>query len=295
MLEWIMAPLVGALIGLITNGIAIRMLFRPFHEIRIGKFRLPFTPGLIPKEQPRLAAAIGKVVGERLLDSDTLQKALASDALHEAFERKIDQTVESLAHREETVREYLAGLGVCAPADAAAAYVGERLSVFVTGQMEEKKIGDTILEYAIREVLSNLNPMVAMMAEPAIRKSQDAIALRIEETIQEECPSVICAYVEDEYEKWMDCPVKEVAVKLWQKKDRVKEKIWGIYLELLEKKSGRFFERLDVSGIVEQKIREFDTQELEDLILEIARKELNALVWLGGLLGAVMGMINLLY
>lgn len=294
MLRWIMAPLIGGLIGLITNGIAIRMLFRPFYPVKIGKYTLPFTPGLIPKEQPRLAKAIGKVIGDKLLDKDTLQKALASDALHEAFNRKVDHVVESLRFREDTLRAFLEQAGWSAPADAAAEYVGESAADFVTRRLVEKKIGDTILEYAIQEVLSNLNSMVAMVAEPAIRKSQDTIAARIEEAITEQCPEIIRDYIGEEYGKWMDRPLKEAAVWLWQKKDIFKEKVWALYLELLEKKAGRFIERLDVSAIVEQKINEFDMQQLEDLIMEISRKELNALVWIGGLLGAVIGMVNLI-
>ncbi len=53
-LQMIAAPVIGGIIGLITNGLAIKMLFRPHKEIYIGKFRLPFTPGLIPKEKIEL-------------------------------------------------------------------------------------------------------------------------------------------------------------------------------------------------------------------------------------------------
>ncbi|MBU4541424.1 MAG: DUF445 family protein, partial [Firmicutes bacterium] len=48
-------PILGGIIGLITNGIAIRMLFRPLKAIRVFGLTLPFTPGLIPKEKERIA------------------------------------------------------------------------------------------------------------------------------------------------------------------------------------------------------------------------------------------------
>ena len=294
-LKIIAAPVIGGLIGLITNGIAIKMLFRPFHPVKIGKFTLPFTPGLIPKEQPRIAKAIGKVIGDKLLDKDTLQKALASDTLHGAFDKKVDSVIEKLGHEEGTVHEFLEQKGLYLPVDSAVEYVGDNVSAYVTERLVSQKIGDTILEYAIEEVLSNLNTMVAMVAEPAIRKSQETIAQRIDEVIGEQCPEIIKGYIDDEYRKWMDKPIKEAAIWLWQKKDMFKEKIWNLYLEILEKKSGRFIERLDVSGIVEDKINEFDIKELEALIMEISRKELNALVWIGGLLGAVNGFVNLLF
>ena len=45
---------VGAVIGGVTNVIAIRMLFHPFKPYYIFKMRIPFTPGLIPKEEKKL-------------------------------------------------------------------------------------------------------------------------------------------------------------------------------------------------------------------------------------------------
>lgn len=44
---------VGAVIGGVTNVIAIRMLFHPFKPYYIFKMRIPFTPGLIPKKKRR--------------------------------------------------------------------------------------------------------------------------------------------------------------------------------------------------------------------------------------------------
>ena len=75
-LQWLIGPIVGAIIGLITNGIAIRMLFRPLYPVKIGKFTLPFTPGLIPKEKPRLAHSIGQVVANQLVNAEVLEKGL---------------------------------------------------------------------------------------------------------------------------------------------------------------------------------------------------------------------------
>ena len=67
-IAWIAAPVIGGLIGLITNSLAIKMLFRPHRAIYIGRFRVPFTPGLIPKEKERIAGAIGEVISKYLLD-----------------------------------------------------------------------------------------------------------------------------------------------------------------------------------------------------------------------------------
>lgn len=69
-----MPPLGGAIIGYFTNDIAIKMLFRPYRAIYIGKQRLPFTPGLIPANQERLAKRISDTIMGSLLTPDELQK-----------------------------------------------------------------------------------------------------------------------------------------------------------------------------------------------------------------------------
>ena len=39
--NFLLFPVVGAAIGALTNQIAIKMLFRPYREIRVGGVRLP--------------------------------------------------------------------------------------------------------------------------------------------------------------------------------------------------------------------------------------------------------------
>jgi len=63
----IVLPLVlGALIGYVTNYIAVRMLFRPYRAVKIGSRTLPFTPGVIPKNKKRIAKACGAAVESSL-------------------------------------------------------------------------------------------------------------------------------------------------------------------------------------------------------------------------------------
>jgi uncharacterized membrane protein YheB (UPF0754 family) len=64
----------GAIIGYFTNDIAIQMLFRPYKAIYIGKRKLPFTPGLIPANQERLAQRVSDAIMGSLLTPEELQK-----------------------------------------------------------------------------------------------------------------------------------------------------------------------------------------------------------------------------
>ena len=64
----------GAIIGYFTNDLAIKMLFRPYKPIYLGKRKLPFTPGLIPSNQERLAQKISDTIMGSLLTPTELQK-----------------------------------------------------------------------------------------------------------------------------------------------------------------------------------------------------------------------------
>ena len=72
-LHLVLPPILGTLIGYFTNDIAIRMLFRPYRPWYVGRYRLPFTPGLIPSNQGRLASRIADTITRSLLTPEELQ------------------------------------------------------------------------------------------------------------------------------------------------------------------------------------------------------------------------------
>nr|WP_041226120.1 DUF445 family protein [Crinalium epipsammum] len=71
---YITPPVAGAVIGYFTNDIAIKMLFRPYRAIYFAGRKLPFTPGLIPSNQERLAKRISDTIMGSLLTPEELQK-----------------------------------------------------------------------------------------------------------------------------------------------------------------------------------------------------------------------------
>ncbi|MCW5312770.1 DUF445 family protein [Nostoc sp. KVJ3] len=70
---YVSPPLLGGIIGYFTNDIAIKMLFRPYRAIYIAGRKVPFTPGLIPRNQERLAKNISNTIMGSLLTPEELQ------------------------------------------------------------------------------------------------------------------------------------------------------------------------------------------------------------------------------
>jgi uncharacterized membrane protein YheB (UPF0754 family) len=72
--QYVAPPIVGGIIGYFTNDIAINMLFRPYRPWYIGGRQVPFTPGLIPRNQERLAKRVSDTIMGSLLTPEELQR-----------------------------------------------------------------------------------------------------------------------------------------------------------------------------------------------------------------------------
>ena len=82
-------PVIGAAIGYFTNYIAVKMLFRPLYPVYIGKWQLPFTPGIIPKGRGRLAKAVGEAVGEVLLTKKDFEQLFLSEQMQATVKHQV--------------------------------------------------------------------------------------------------------------------------------------------------------------------------------------------------------------
>ena len=105
--SYILAPLVGGIIGYVTNDIAIRMLFRPHTAKHIMGWRVPFTPGIIPKEKGRIAEAVGTVISDNLMSQEVLEKYLLSDNMVGRVRSSMEEFVAKQKDNRETVAQFL--------------------------------------------------------------------------------------------------------------------------------------------------------------------------------------------
>lgn len=94
--------IVGSAIGYLTNWLAIRMLFRPLEEKRIFGFKIPFTPGLIPKERRRIASNIGEAVGKHLLTPEKISEVISGEEAKKKLREYIYIKLDGLKENNST-------------------------------------------------------------------------------------------------------------------------------------------------------------------------------------------------
>jgi len=95
-LHFLLFPLVGAGIGALTNHLAIRMLFRPFQPWTLAGFRVPFTPGVIPRKRAELATTIARTFERHLISGRHLHELITGKPMLALLEVKVDTLIASL-------------------------------------------------------------------------------------------------------------------------------------------------------------------------------------------------------
>ncbi|MDT8367607.1 MAG: DUF445 family protein [Longimicrobiales bacterium] len=116
--EWVRACLTiafGAIAGGVTNTLAIWMIFHPYHPPTFLGRRVRWLQGAVPKNQARLAGAIGRTVGDRLLTADDLARTLANPEFRDAFDERLAAFLAEILHRERgSLREVVPDEAVAA-------------------------------------------------------------------------------------------------------------------------------------------------------------------------------------
>lgn len=87
--------IVGAIIGFVTNVLAIKMLFRPLQAKYLFKLKIPFTPGILPRQREKLADNIGSMVARELITEEIVRERIRDPA----FKLTLQNTINTLASK----------------------------------------------------------------------------------------------------------------------------------------------------------------------------------------------------
>lgn len=191
-LKGIILIIIGSLIGWTTNYIAIKMLFRPYKEIKLGFFKIQ---GLIPKRKHEIGEGIAEVVDKELLSLEDITSKISS----EDIEKRIGELI------------------------------------------------DKVLKNKLKDEILSLFPMAALFLN-------DSMLEKIKEAIKN---SIIGN----------------------------KDEMIKLFIEYLQ-------EKVDIKEIVIKKVDAFSLEKIEEIICELAKKELKHIEIIGAVLGAIIGAVQ---
>ena len=93
---------IGAMIGWITNFIAIKMLFRPYKEVNLIFFKIQ---GLLPKRRNEIGNSIAEVVNNELVSVKDIISKISPEDIEENIGLIVDRILESRL-KEEIVKNF---------------------------------------------------------------------------------------------------------------------------------------------------------------------------------------------
>ena len=298
-------PLVGGLIALSTNWIAIKMLFRPYTKKRLFGIPIPFTPGLIPKERGRLARKLGEAISTHLLTPDVLAGKLANPS--------------TWPLPDCTVGQLLENWGI----DDPGAYLEAQLS------QPSKKAADALLPKAIELITSfpqrfpaldsKLAELTAQVAEKSISRlaglfvSKDKIYSNIKEAVfeyvsnpdnQEALREVVHSAIDKllatqhtrtdaDDEPSLTQRITALHIKTGAEMLFAQEPYATITRRTLTVLATYLATHMPIADMIEEKMNAFDIAETEAMILSAVGRELRLIIMLGGVFGFLIGLLML--
>lgn len=321
-LSYIIAPLLGGVIGYITNDIAIRMLFRPHKAKYVFGIHIPFTPGIIPKEKGRIAEAVGGVISENLMNKEVLERYLLSEYMIGKIRSAAEEFIATQQRNNETVAQFLGHYLSKEEIDTISQNINQNITKQTYEKLADSSVGEKVAHIAIDHVaqkltidgaqellsgiggaLGGLGGMAAglfggnivakflgMLREPA----EHFLAKNINTMLRDNGEEIVSNMIGGEVDNFLNKPVSNLLEGHEEQLAQAVNTIESIYRSIITEHLPKILQSIDISKIVRERINEMDVNETEKLIFQVMDKELKAIVWLGALLGLVMGSINIL-
>ncbi|HJB34244.1 MAG TPA: DUF445 family protein [Candidatus Blautia merdipullorum] len=296
-IEILAGPVIGAVIGYFTNYIAVKMLFHPLKPVKIGGRTLPFTPGIIPKGRPRLAKALGKAVGEKLLTREDIRKMLLSGDVKDKILDGVVKGIQEVQHSQDSLETFLEQYMTVEDYEAMRGRLEDFITEKISHGLEQLDVGKIIAEEGAKEIREKFQgTMVSMfLKDDLIRSVAGPIGNKVGEYIRENGRDKIHPIVVGEIAAAESRPICQWFENIPLGEEKIRQLAEKIYTRLAEEKAGELAESLHIERIVEEKVNQMDVLEVEEVLLGIMKRELNAVVNLGAVIGFVIGLLNLLF
>ncbi len=284
--------LISGLIGYFTNYIAVKMLFRPRTEKHIFGKRIPFTPGIIPKNQPRLARALGAAVSEQLLTGEDLKAALSSEETANAVAERAMGAMFTDKPLGEAAEELIGGENT----ESLKAFAKENVTALAVRKLKEADLPQLIIsegKNAIGEKVAGT--MLAMfVSEQLLDELAAPLGARINEYIDQNAEGMIGAAVSDEIDRVAAASPNELLTGAGVSPEAVKGAAAGMFRKAMSQAIDPLLQTVDIPKLVEARVNAMSVEEVEELVMSVMKNELNAVISLGGLIGIIIGLLNLI-
>lgn len=289
MLPLLFSIFMGGLIGYATNTLAVEMLFRPFTPKYIGRWRLPFTPGLIPKEQGRIAESLGELIETELFSPEVLSQALNTPETKAAISAWLDQLFAKAGASQKCPRELLI------QTFGEEEYIQKRedlsslLCSFFVQKATEAKLGESFA----RQLSHRTDKAIPFLPNGSLEDVYvNTLGKLIDRELEKTLPEIIQQYVYREAGAFLGTPLSLTLQKHEQELPKLKDSLLSFIHTAILGALPQLLGSGEIKRLVVDRINSLNPMELNRLLKGLMKKELAAIEWLGALLGGILGMVT---
>ena len=175
--------------------------------------------------------------------------------------------------------------------------LSQKLTEILCTKIIEAKLGYTVVDSIGSKMdFITQNKLLSMLLDEAAQNSiREGLAEKVNEIIAEKAPDASAAIVGRFRTELLEARVCDLYAKHRDKEEALIDSLTDLYTSVLDKNLGKLLGAINIERIVVDKINAFDAAGLEAMIFGIMKRELRAIVYLGALLGFLMGFVNLLW
>ena len=286
-------PLVGSVIGYVTNFIAIKMLFRPRRAYYILYHRIPFTPGIIPKNQSRLASGTARAITNSLLDQQTFENTLLSEDILLQIKENVDNLLKSNPNEEFSIQDVL--ISNLDEENYIKLYdeINRTLTNNIYKTLLDSNISEIIADKSIDIIENNTKGLTKTISKSLVKHHSYEIKKGIDNYIENNGEEVIKNIVSNEITKYLSTSNITIKDYLNNSSIDISTIVISIYKNIIKTKLTSILDAINLREMIETKINSMEPVEMERLILSVINKELKALINLGAVIGFIIGIINI--
>lgn len=247
---------VSGMIGFLTNWIAVTMLFRPLHK------RPLLGQGLIPAHKERIATRLAEAVSDDLINPDIIKKKIHESKSVSRFRVKAISHIQSVTEKEEFRQDLKIWLLETISSLVQDPEFKQKLSAQIVDELDDA-LKDRIIE---RIALKTYSFLRGQDMREFVEELLSTIPVSAERNI-----TAIDDYLDT----------------LPERIERSGESID----ELITQSLFKLVNQLDVHDLVEENLRSYDEEKLENMIRNATNEQLKTIQYLGAILGTIGGFV----
>lgn len=292
-IQFISGPVIGGIIGYCTNWLAIKMLFRPYNEIKIGGKVLPFTPGIIPRRKDKLARVIGERVHETMFTQQDIEDFFLSEDMKKAVTKGFMDTIYG-GEKPISIMDLLDDVMTEAEFIDLQNDLDKFMYYKVHSVINRTNIAELVSQETAKILKEKSGTGIASKVLGGGRTTalSDYLGKHMQGFAKEQVETLIMPILREETADAFVAPISSHLEEVKINEVQLENLIRRAYEKFMNEYVMEVVKVFDIATLTERKIIEFKSEEIEEIVNMTIKSEMQAVVNLGAVIGVVIGFVN---